>query len=414
MHFDQILRMLSKYDTARCQSRNTQEYVKSKDGTTVRGQVVFEAIGIPRLGPRQIRLLKADYNEDTGKIACNFKVVDVDHSPVTYNIISACWNGPTRDARVTFPNTQHASISRLVKEVLIWASRYKLVSYYWIDYLCINQHNSKEWAEHVSFIGSIFSRSRDVVIWLGNIDGGGAAADFILKLSSDVSDLLRKKHFATSDDMKEIWRSKTYRADFGMLRNFLHHLWFRQIWSVQDVVMAREVEKWEQNESVLVAFNGNFIYWAYFVLAVKAFDHGMDDTSIYDGDPYASAVSQNILTIDRLREARLNKQPLDLADGLLECARFVACNPRDSIFAVASICKKVESERLWPDYCCSAEEVFTRAAYILLVDQHSFAILNAAGVGLNGAKMVLPSWTPDWSNQNGTFTGLRTRRHNSH
>ena len=367
------------------------------------------------LKPNEIRLIQSEYDESTGELSCHFKVVDINHLPVSYNIISACWDGPTRDFRINFPKSQYTMISAPVKDVLIWAARYRNVSYYWIDYLCINQFDSKEWAEHVSIISRVFSRSRDVIIWLGNIDGGGAAADFILKLSADVGALLREQHYATPEDLKQIWRSKTYRADFAVLKTFLHHLWFRQIWSVQDVVMAREVQKWERNDSVLVAFNGNFIYWAHFVLAVKSFDHGMDDTTIFDGDPYASAVSQNILTIDRLREARLSNKTLNLADGLLECSRFVACNPRDAIYAVASICEEVESERLRADYVCSTEEVFARAAFTLLVDKQLFGILNAAGVGLcGGNKRILPSWAPDWSNQNGTLTGLRVRRHESH
>ena len=48
--------------------------------------------------------------------------------------------------------------------------RDKLVKYLWIDRVCIDQSNFLERTEQVQLMGSIYSKARMVVVWLGEED----------------------------------------------------------------------------------------------------------------------------------------------------------------------------------------------------------------------------------------------------
>jgi hypothetical protein len=94
----------------------------------------------------------------------------------------------------------------------------------------------------------------------------------------------------------------------------------------------------------------------------------------------------------------------DLIEYLVWYGMHEATRPHDYFYGILGIVP--EDHRLVvgpPDYGCRAEDLFTRVATRLMVDQNSLRLLIAAGMSApptatsSAAGLKLPSWVPDWT-----------------
>ena len=104
---------------------------------------------------------------------------------------------------------------------ILWGMRRTL----WIDALCINQDDLVERSAQVSIMGSIYSNTSKVLIWLGEESANSQAAFEAMK--DFVRGMGRNDHKLTS--WKEKWRSFEYLCQ--------RPYWGR-LWIIQEVCLA--------------------------------------------------------------------------------------------------------------------------------------------------------------------------------
>lgn len=111
---------------------------------------------------RLIELFPGIYDD---YICCRMIVVSLDNKP-QYKALSYTWGDP----KITLPICVDGCLlsNTLSLETALREFRQpNEIVVLWVDALCINQLDDKEWTQQVALMGDIYSQSKEVVIWLG-------------------------------------------------------------------------------------------------------------------------------------------------------------------------------------------------------------------------------------------------------
>lgn len=158
------------------------------------------------LSQRSIRLLLLHPKlSESGDIECEIRDATVDDE---YICLSYVWGQPEIGYTVIINGRPHRVRTNLYR--FLQQAREKDLGWLWIDALCIDQENLAERTHQVQQMGSIYSRARMVVSWLGT--------------SPDIADALH-----------EVALDHRYN-DVEVV--FAHEYWTRA-WVTQEVVLAR-------------------------------------------------------------------------------------------------------------------------------------------------------------------------------
>ena len=343
------------------------------------------------LEPRQSRLVRVEYYM-RNKWDLQFKIVDLDNLLVEYIAFSYCWGDPTRVAKVSFGDGQTLPITKSVTEILSKIIHLQSKSYFWMDLLSINQDDVDEKGKQVSMIAEIFSRASRVDAWLGAVQNGDEAIDFLHRLYKDIDDHAKATGEINKDVLDLRWRKKSYDSELWKLVPLLQNPFFRRIWILQEVARA---PKGAYN--LILHCNETLIPWGNFTDAIYYFSHNLKRMYRVPG----STVTQHgLANLWKMNELRLHQEKGEipcLAHELIACTHFEANDMRDKVYALMSMCQRLEGKGLVPDYKASTEDVYIRTQYTLLVENHSFDSLVGAGIGFPRNIPHLPSWATDWS-----------------
>lgn len=185
--------------------------------------------------------------------------------------------------------------------------------FYWIDALCIDQHNTAERNHQVGLMGQIFSRAHHVQIWLG-------AAKSVIPAAR----VLVEPHRATLADWSLI---SSYQKDLERL--ICQNEYWKRAWIIQEIFLARVVIVWVN--SVQLRFDQ--LHWTidYFYLSWK-------DDPIWDFRLFTGRTPNITRDNSAFREAKQIYQGANLIT-LLTNFREKHCQiPRDRIYSLLSIC----------------------------------------------------------------------------
>ena len=160
-----------------------------------------------RLGENEIRLLRlhaADSSTDT--IECSFDAYDLcEPSDHMYDALSYTWgtNDPVQKIIIRTPKEESIGTGKSRLQSIVTGTIIKKRVYVrpnledalrqfrdtqedvllWIDALCINQSDQEEKSRQVARMAEIYSRARDVLIWLGKeYNASSTAMEFIPKI----------------------------------------------------------------------------------------------------------------------------------------------------------------------------------------------------------------------------------------
>ncbi|KAH8656698.1 heterokaryon incompatibility protein-domain-containing protein [Tricladium varicosporioides] len=121
----------------------------------------------------------------------------------------------------------------------------------WIDAICINQEDPEERNRQVQMMSRIYTRSKEVCIWLGpDDDQSKLAIDFIH------GEIMELKNF----DM--ICSDKRYTGKWQALMVLMQRDWFSRRWVVQEIALASKAKVYCGPDS---------IPWKEFAVAVELF-----------------------------------------------------------------------------------------------------------------------------------------------
>ncbi|RYP53076.1 hypothetical protein DL768_001853 [Monosporascus sp. mg162] len=113
----------------------------------------------------QIRLLQLKAGVGGDPVTCFLEVVDLEGCP-EYDALSYVWGDPGVTDSITLHGKQHDVTINLYDAMkrLRQSDKHRRL---WIDALCINQEDTKEKEGQIGLMDKIYSRAKEVCMWLG-------------------------------------------------------------------------------------------------------------------------------------------------------------------------------------------------------------------------------------------------------
>lgn len=350
----------------------------------------FEYIG---LKPREIRLLRPSQDDNSGKIICEFKTVSLDKLEIGYLPISYCWGDGTLTDTIWFHDNRFLKVTKSVPNIIRYFTSKNFSGHLWIDAICINQADAIEKGQQVQLMQEIYGRVEYVVAWIERVSSKcDVVPSFINRLNSAVTELLRAKKPITGEAISEFpgceYPSPAWRA----LAFFLDLPWFRRVWIIQEVVLAKQMG---------IVYGDEIITWSILGRVITVINNiglhymleGSDDT----GEFVAPEGIKNISVMYAFKIIRDSGAPVTIQACLLDSRNFKATDPRDKMFAMLGIATDVDDPVLVPDYVQNTHVIYTKFTAYLLERDCSLRYLHAAGIGLPRSLLNIPSWVADWS-----------------
>ena len=327
--------------------------------------------------PHAIRILTLAPGRDFGEIRCSLSQVLLTSRP-KYEALSYAWGDPSKPRRVVCDGKAIPVTENLFTALrnLRWPDEERAI---WVDGLCINQTSNVEKNHQLPLMGRVYSEARMVLIWLGEDKGNdGRTAFSYLK---ELGDHLREHtvHSLGSpllqDNVRKYWLPRLN----SVWRRLAGNPWFRRLWVVQEVALARN--------SMLV-WGGETI----------ALDLVLRIISVVS-ECQASITSEGLRplkSLSRIDSIRTNTwapqlkkgRKLSILDLLHQTEPFECTDPRDKIYALLGL---VSTPGFTADYTLSVEQVFVGFSTWALAQFADLQVLSyARGV-------VKPSWDlPSW------------------
>ncbi|KAF2108757.1 heterokaryon incompatibility protein-domain-containing protein, partial [Lophiotrema nucula] len=129
---------------------------------------VYRDLRLPDDG-RSIRLLTIEPNTDNSStVSCNLRVAAVQPG-LQFEALSYCWGDP-KAQEVIFVNGTQLAVTKNLSTALLALRDSETPRTFWVDALCINQHELAEKAFQVPLMGAIYGSASKTVIWLGESD----------------------------------------------------------------------------------------------------------------------------------------------------------------------------------------------------------------------------------------------------
>lgn len=337
------------------------------------------------LSARCIRLLSLKFDENSAPLRFSISVHSIDKPPV-YKALSYVWGDASDRVEVVALDEECNECTISVTKNLHHALR-RLRSggcnqYIWADAICINQGDDKEKSTQVRMMTEIYTRTQQVLGWLGESAPGDGDGFNLLK------DIVRIRRAESGDaKMRAIQRvlSPTTHASWAALWEILLRPWFRRVWIIQEIVVC--------NDSCLMCgeeiIRGEEFFTAFEIMATN---QNIGNVFLFS----ATAANRERLTTSNLYEMRRSyrySHERSIHHFLTNSGKFEATDPRDKIFALVGLSDNVDNSFI--DYQLDAKSVFQRIQSLQL--SIPGASTQTLGFGCLGKYFEdLPSWVCQW------------------
>ncbi|PYH66903.1 HET domain-containing protein [Aspergillus vadensis CBS 113365] len=180
---------------------------------------------------RMIRLLPQ--RERNAPIECAIVHYDLSASESQnhlYEALSYTWGSNYKPKSIVINNSL-LPVTENLHTALLYLRDHQLERILWVDAICINQEDNKEKNTQISLMRAIYAQADRVIIWLGVPDQSGENA------LDTIHQLAEKKVILNSGTQNV----RLSRADYYACMRLLKHDWFRRIWVLQEVGVARSI-----------------------------------------------------------------------------------------------------------------------------------------------------------------------------
>jgi hypothetical protein len=305
------------------------------------------------LNDRQIRLLYVhpaiDHHQD---LVCSCYSFDIEEAPA-YEALSYVW-GPLKQPHDVLCNGQ---------AIEIWQSLYAALKrlrlpdsdrIIWTDAICINQRDNAEKSHQVPLMGSIYSKAKKVVVWLGPGTPQEtqtafetlrcvARACYQYNRENGIDDKDYLKMHETVRVPQEIFTPSALTS----LMELFTKPWFHRTWCIQEIRLAQDA---------LVLWGHDEITWQEFAISTSwMFDNTTEKVDGLD-TPLSQLCNSNGVTHATL----LGEKSTDtLLSTLQRFREFEASEPKDKVYGLLNLISP-ESERdiIDVDYDKSVGQVY--------------------------------------------------------
>lgn len=355
------------------------------------------------LAPASIRLLKITYLKPSDCPVIQLITVSLnDPTRPPYTCLSYTWGSPVPGASyidrdtfidITRPdgNVRRFDITPSLHDFLQHLhtrSHAGVVTYLWVDAVCVNQADLDERANQVTLMGRIYSDCEKTIVWLGPADSNSHAAVQLIKYYEGVTpsyeDRVPPEGMHTND---------LYMI-FG---TFLDRTWFHRTWTLQELVLPPQVVFW----CGAMDFSPKQLYDAVWSLPMS--EAGYFSLAGHDKlDPITFGPTRGSRRVAESHHERKNTLKYVAtgqwhgipASAVANYSRVRECfDQRDRIYGIMGISNV--SIPITVDYEKSAVQIFTE---FVLATANVCAFVPARVEHRNKRKTIgLPSWVPDFA-----------------
>ena len=292
----------------------------------------------------------------------------------------------------------------------------------WVDALCINQEDEQEKNKQVEKMARIFSRAHRVLVWLGP---SFATHEKKTKACEDAMDFIDEILNLASFDAKV--KDEKSPPKWAALVELMRCDWFSRRWVIQELALARDAT---------LHYNDKEVNWADFADAVaifadssdsikqlflhsREFDHNVEHLG--DIQALGAAVLIDVVANHFRRSSRAQDdlERLSSLESLVSrLLNFEASDPRDTVYALLSICKEKQvldvpespgssfvpmppstnpQIKLVPDYRKSLVEVYK--------DFTEYCVSTSSSIDI-----ICRHWAPDERSRTATLEDVRIRK----
>ncbi|KAK7193424.1 heterokaryon incompatibility protein [Paraphaeosphaeria sporulosa] len=310
---------------------------------------------------QEIRLCVLFAGRTQDDVVVDLVHVDIRDQP-PYEAISYAWATETGDDRlsqkvycrggtISVTQTCEAALRRLR-----FSGRNR---YLWVDAVCIDQSNVEERNHQVGFMGTIYAKASQVLIYLGP---GNASTNRVI-------DLLKDETYAFPG-ARQGFRSS--------IEDFLGHRWFDRVWILQEIALARL--------ATMVA-GERTVHWTFHTI----------------NRLLGLCASLSIEPPSALRWLPASQPEQDVLSVLHRCRNCSSTDPRDKVFAVLGLVQADFQNSFPIDYSLTAEEVYTQlVTHLFYVEKNLRFLKYASGQGeASWRKHDISSWIPQWDVKSG-------------
>ncbi|KAL8958265.1 MAG: hypothetical protein Q9193_004644 [Seirophora villosa] len=361
-----------------------------------------------------IRLLRLESRNSNPNGRARGELIEVQLSvEPEYEAISYTWGRPPFTALLA-TSSGSIRIPENLADALHCLALDNEPRYLWADAVCIDQADVPEKSSQVAFMGDIFHLARRVLVWLGLGDERTAHVfDLLGILSSKAEEYgVEAALVDTKEQRWEINRGDEKQAlllenlpsdyDFTGMDEFYSSPWFRRLWVVQEIALARDIQ---------VHCGTQEISWKRLVTATiiryRAARRLISQGWLPRGSFTAIAIMEARSRFKAARSASLLNHMMLLSEQ--DCLLDV-----DRVYAVLNL-RGPRDPQICPNYDKSVQEVYTSTTEALVAT--NINVLALAGISCRLGKLTdnqeqfldtddvntlerlcaeLPSWVADW------------------
>ncbi|GLA08012.1 hypothetical protein AnigIFM60653_009537 [Aspergillus niger] len=178
---------------------------------------------------RMIRLLP--HKDRSAPVECtlfDYDLFETHRGKHLYEALSYTWGSGIKPQPILIDGSL-LSVTESLYTALLYLRDHQLERTLWVDAVCINQEEDDEKAKQIPYMRAIYAQADRVLVWLGEPDDSdGDAFDTIRRLAED-------KVLMLSTSANVLSSGADYNACVKLFRNN----WFRRIWVLQEVGVAR-------------------------------------------------------------------------------------------------------------------------------------------------------------------------------
>lgn len=369
---------------------------------------------------KEIRVLKIAPGEWHDEIECELLPVPL-HNTFVFDALSYAW-GSSKLVRSIILNGRAHSVTASAHQALrrLRQTYDPTTVTVWIDALCINQSDDKERANQVQLMREIYTKARQVIIYLGEVQNSkskvsskstffqpkaddGILSSFVARCSlqnvpkipkmDEASEVFCLIHsIAEAQNLDDIALfgadSKYHRRLFEALRQLMRCRWWDRMWTLQEAVVPRDV---------IIIYGPCVSTWDMFTRAAKAYSDRKPSEAFSLLPPeYLKVIdfySQIVLGIENMRRRWTSNEQTTLLSLLRQFSGRNATDPRDRVYALLGLARG--RLPVQPNYSIDVATVYQRTVLGIISSTGALSVLN----GDTGRKLRqdLPSWVPDWT-----------------
>jgi hypothetical protein len=380
----------------------------------------------PLRSPEHVRLLRVGRRLFFHEPRCEIFQVPLSEGQ-EFEAISYTWGRHPPSIPISV-NGRHLLVTKTVEDLILYMQSIFKSKTYWVDALCINQHDIDERNQQVPRMRDIYQKATRVLVWLGPSPSTGATLS--------TNRMIRTLNWVNTKSIETVQLLPIIREQeehlFRSLVDLFTHEWWHRMWIIQEIAVGK---------SARIRFNDVWITWEslskviYMILGdpdlearlLFYFSQRLPPQIVRKYRLYIRNALFLCQTRDRLQtQAPTSDEiaitPAPLATLIHDIFHFESKDPHDKIFALFGIISDANMP-FKPDYLMPVNEIFLKTTKHLLSRPQWFKILSVAGLGyerlhpkrrsniashcsVGNPKENLPSWVPDYSNNKilGTIT----------